>query len=307
MVQLEPEKAGSLPTVWVYVSRAKATDPSPDHIQVASSELVLDGAVVPKLGLFYSGPNGPLPVGGTYRYPIGWDVTPDLTKPHTVAVRVKNQPYGLEMVGVKNDNSIQESKAEPLQTGTPLADAWDKATPGLAPPPEVKPVLYGSITDDPAVPVRNGETRTFVATLFNKEVACQEWSLKNEFDFRNLPAGTYTLTCTPRGQKLPSITAEGTPPELQLSFAPAFEIGGRLKYPDGSSMAYVQVTGKWVSDDGTMTYTNSVETDDGGAYRLRSPFAKFVSYSYIYQDKEVRVEESRTGAKVNAAAPAPNK
>ncbi len=138
IVQFEPDKAGSLPVVAAYVSRAKASDPAPDRMMLAFSILVLDDVAMPHGGGSGPGNNSTLPVGGTDIASTRWTSTPDLTKPHTIAVRAGNGSGIFPPPSDFKPGEFQESATVILETGTPLADAWDKATPKLATMPAEK-------------------------------------------------------------------------------------------------------------------------------------------------------------------------
>ena len=139
IVQLEPEKPGGLPTVMAYVSRAQQSDPAPDRMMLANSSLVVDGVFAGPGSGGFEGSNPTLAVGGTMIASTHWRTAPDLTKPHTIAVRVGNGPLvpSQRLVEPK-PGEYQDSDTVPLEVGTPRADAWDKATSALAPAPAGK-------------------------------------------------------------------------------------------------------------------------------------------------------------------------
>jgi hypothetical protein len=139
IVQLEPEKPGGLPTVMAYVSRDQQSDPAPDRTMLAYSSLVVDGVFAGPGSGGFTGTNPTLAVGGTMIASTRWRTAPDLTKPHTVAVRVGNGPFVPSQGPVEpKPGEYQDSATVPLEVGTPMADAWDKATAALAGGPEGK-------------------------------------------------------------------------------------------------------------------------------------------------------------------------
>ncbi len=304
IAQMEPQKAGSLPDVVAYVSRALESDPAPDEITLASGQLVIDGTAIRRTGMAYEGGNGPLSVGGTLSYPMSWEQsTPDLTKPHTVAVRIANQAMG----GARNRQNApsQDSAPQPLESGTPLADAWDKATAALAPAPAAQPVLRGSILAPRKPSPRAGQAGDmpiFEITLAGKDTLCMELSdWTGTYDFRNLPPGPGTLTCTPRGQKFPLLTIDNVKldakavPTLDLPLTPTVEISGRVAHADGSPADKISIYATWVSDDGHMTYQSLALTGADGTYALRSPFAKNSIISYLDGANEIRIAQNKSG------------
>ncbi|HVT79433.1 MAG TPA: hypothetical protein VHM90_02150 [Phycisphaerae bacterium] len=315
IVQLEPEKVGDAPgDVVVYVTRGKESDPAPDNMTLSTARLMVDGAPLTRKGVFfYMGPNGRMLAGGTLSYPINYasfEETVDFSKPHVLSALVGDGPFDMNKSFSGPLNGVfYPAVPQKLETGTPLADAWDKATAALAAAPVARVSLTGTIPDDSPVKYsRDGqsETRTFEITLTGREGEWRDLSLFNEFDFRNIPAGTYKVVCRPREQRFPEITVEGVKidekaaaPELTLPFKNDFEFTGKVSHADGTPAEKVQVSGCWVSEDGATTCRSAADTDAEGKFAMKSPFARPQYVAYMDGEKEVRIVGIKSGSANN--------
>ena len=210
LLQLEPEKPGVLPQLIVYVSRAVESDPAPNQLTICSGSVVLDGTHIARRLITFVGNNADLGVGATLCGTLPWEDTArtlDLAKPHTLAARIDNaslKPFKFDAPPTPADVAgFQESAPAPLETATPLAAAWDKATPALAAAPVIRTVLTGNVL----VPVGNAaftsSTVMDVTLAGAGQVYLERTHADYAFEFHNVPAGDYTLTCRPQGRAAP--------------------------------------------------------------------------------------------------------
>jgi hypothetical protein len=307
VVQAEPEKAGSLPKVMVYVTRAKKSDPAPNRVALAKGELVVDGMPILKLGLVFTGSNETLAVGETMYYPMSWESAGaglDLTKPHKIAARVPKQALDFETgLGVSLE-AFMESATEALEVGTPLGDAWDKATAGLAAAPAGVEVMSGEVVWErkaAARPGMEGDMPACAVTLTGEAggkatvyTEVSDW--EGRFSFRNVPEGVYTLVCHPRGGQFPRLSVrkvqvkEGAVAQVKVALTGGVELSGRVTRHDGSAAAEVEVYATWVSEDGLSELETAATTGADGMYVMRSAFGKCQRVAYLDDGREVRID-----------------
>jgi hypothetical protein len=212
VLQLEPIHAGNLPTIIYYVTRRTQADPAPDQMTVAGADLVLDGTLHRRSIIAGTGPNAPQGIGESYRGGFGPDdlmpfLGGNLDKPHSIAIRLGER----------------QSAPVNLQTGTPLADAWDRATPTLSPPPITKTSIIGTLRTA-------GPLQLCVLTLEGQNATFTDRSDEDgHFYFRNLFPGKYVLTCAPKGSPNQSFSksaitikaADQEPVSIDLSLSSA--------------------------------------------------------------------------------------
>jgi hypothetical protein len=267
---------GRRPPVLVIRARRHAEkDPAPWNLDVAHATLNVDGQDRTLSGFVWIGGDAPLRIGDHYTYLLDlkwWTWDPKLkqaappidpNKPHVVFAKVGR-------------DKVQQTPPIRLTYARTLGEAWDLATPKLAPvpSPEASISLSGSVFDLQGKPGANYEV-----TLAGGDGARfrEKADAAGKYSFSRIPPGTYRLGCNPPGMGQPELTISGIVIQVgkttlkDVSLAGKFILAGRVTDADGKPVPNMAVDLSCQDRQAGAEFMDTTQTDEQGRYRLASP------------------------------------
>ena len=275
LTAIEPGPGRRLPMLVLRARRHAANDPAPRIMDIAFATLNVDGQDRTVSIMAWTGPDGPLRVGGHYTRLLDlkrWDWYPktkqaappiDPGKPHVVFAKVGR-------------GKIRQTPPVRLGRGRPLGRAWARATPNLAPvaSPEASISLSGMAVGPGGKPGRR-----YSVTLIGRDRALyrETADVAGKYRFRRIPPGTYTLNCNPPGKGQPELAIRGIVIQAgkrtrqDASLAGKFILVGRVTDAAGRPVRNTTIDLSCADRAAGTAFMDTTKTDDQGRYRLISP------------------------------------
>jgi len=275
LAEIETGPDRGLPVLVLRARRHAEKNPAPLASDVAHATLNVDGRDRTLGSFLWTGPDGPLRVGDHYTYLLDlkwwtWDpklkqaATPiDPNKTHVIFAKVGR-------------DKVQQTPPIRLTYARTLGEAWDLATPILAPvsPPEASISLSGSVFDLQGKPGTNYEV-----TLAGGDGATfrEKADAAGKYSFSRIPPGTYRLGCNPPAMGQPELAIGGIVIQAgkttlkDVSLAGKFILAGRVTDGDGKPVPNMAVDLSCQDRQAGAEFMDTTQTDEQGRYRLASP------------------------------------
>ena len=275
LAEVETGPGRRLPVLVIRARRHAENDPAPRNSDVAFATLNVDGQDRTLSGMGWAGRDEPMRVGEHYTYLLDlrwwtWDpqlkqpAAPiDLDKPHVIFAKVGR-------------DRVQQTPPIRLTYARPLGEAWDLATPKLAPvpSPEASISLSGAVVDLQGQPGRNYEV-----TLVSGDGAVFRETADGagKYRFLRIPPGTYKLGCNPPFMGQPELAISGIviqagkTMQKDVSLEGKFFLAGRVTDADGKPIPKMAVDLSCEDRQAGAEFMDTTQTDEQGRYRLASP------------------------------------
>jgi beta-lactamase regulating signal transducer with metallopeptidase domain len=281
LAEIETGPGRRLPVLVIRARRHAENDPAPRNSDVAFATLNVDGQDRTVSSMGWSGRDEPMRVGEHYTYLLdlrSWTWDPQLKQP--AAPIDPDKPHVI-FAKVGRDR-VQQTPPIRLTYARTLGEAWDLATPKLAPAPspEASISLSGAVVDLQGQPGRNYE----VILVSADGVRFRETADgAGKYRFLRIPPGTYNLGCYPPGAGRPSLVMNGITiradetVQVNLSFHRSI-MTGVVTYADGKPGSNIDVELACKDPQSGAEFEDIATTDEQGRYTLASPFG---SVTYV--------------------------
>jgi protocatechuate 3,4-dioxygenase beta subunit len=259
---------GGLPYLGIRAIGPTPQDPDLTNAAVAFARVFADGVERKWRAITWTGPVGPLKPGqmDLRILDVGSNLEPPLEPGKTHEIYVKVGKY--------------QSAPITLDLGDPLGKVWDKRPSPPSPAPLLS--LIGRVRGTDGAPAKG--YRVALESRTSGRFDCRS-EARGRYLFFDVPAGPYSLTCTPPDSMTPVFAVERVSPDenqaivldINMSLRPELLVAGRVRYEDGAPAGGIQVEADWsvsVKFDGRATsarLTNAALTNEQGDYTLSGP------------------------------------
>jgi protocatechuate 3,4-dioxygenase beta subunit len=262
LVALEAASGGKLPFLGIRAVGPTPPDAKLTNQSIAFPTLIVDGVERNLTKILWTGPVAPLKSGKVYTRILSlgrYEPAIEPGKKHTVKAIVGK--YESASVVIPADNMLSQQ--------------WDKATKNL--PPVAPPMI---VLEGKVIGLDGKAADGYRVSLSNNSGSVFKESTKKDgaYQFVNIPAGSYNLTCHLKGRGQPDLEIENVQISqvkkltIDISMHRKYILSGTVSHENDGAAANIGVWYTCEDRKNHASFNDYIATDAKGRYEVGGPF-----------------------------------